>query len=116
MHLMVGDLLFLDRTEGPQSYVERYIGQIYAHGLYLLQQFPCKVKSCGRGCSRTHLFGIDSLIPLGITEFFLDIGRQGHLAESLQDLQKDPVIIKADQTVPPLQCLHDFSGEQSIPK
>ena len=43
--------------------------------------------------------GVDRLIPLPVLELRLDVGRQRHLAQPLQNLQKDSLISEADEAV-----------------
>ena len=44
----------------------------------------------------------------------LDIGGQGHFAQLLQLLQKDTLVVEADQPVAPLQYLGDLGGELAL--
>ena len=44
-------------------------------------------------------FGVDGLIALAVLELLLDVGGQGHLAQLLQHLQKNALIVEAHQPV-----------------
>jgi len=71
----------------------------------------------GGGCrGGADLAGVDSLVPLGVAQLRLDVGRQGHLAQPLQGLQEDPLILEADQPVAPLAYLHHLGLEGAVPE
>ena len=114
VHLVVQDVLLLHRAEGAQAHMEGHIGQTHPHVLHLLQKLLGEVEAGGGGGGGAHLPGVDGLVPLRVVELGLDIGRQGHFAQLLQLLQKDALIVKADQPVAPLQHLSDLGGELAL--
>ena len=61
--------------------------------------------------------GVDSLIPLAVLELLLDVGGEGHLAQLLQHLQEDTLIVEADQPVAPGHlCLHGGGEAAPVPE
>ena len=62
-------------------------------------------------------FGVDRLIPLAVLELLLDVGGQGHLAQLLQHLQEDALIVEAHQPVAPGHLRLHRGGEAApVPK
>ena len=114
MHLMVRDLLGLDRAEGAEADVEGHPGQIHALVPELLQELRRKVQTGGRRGGGAVDAGIDGLIPFLILQLLLDIGGQGHLSKLAQDLQEDALIAEADLFLAVVQGFHDLGGELSV--
>ena len=79
--------------------MERHIADVHSLGLDLLQQLRSEVQSRRGGRRAAQHLGVHRLIPLLILKFLLDVGRQGHFTQMLQNLQKDSLVIKAHQTV-----------------
>ena len=113
VHMMLGDLLRLDGPEGPETDVQRDIGLFDALGCELFQQLAGKMQTgCRRGGRAVHL-GIDRLIALAVFEFFLDVWRQGHFAETLEHLKEDPLIVELHELVAVFLLSDDRRGELS---
>ena len=66
------------------------------------------------GGGRTHLPGVDGLIPLRVVKLGLNVRRQRHLAQLLQLFQENALIVEADQPVTALQHLGDLGGELAL--
>ena len=99
VHLVVGDLVLLHGAEGAKTHMERHIADVHALGLDFLQQLRREVQSRRGGRRAAQHLGVHRLIPLLILKLLLDVGRQGHFAQTLQHLQEDSLVIKAHQTV-----------------
>ena len=74
MHLMVGDLVLLDRAEGAQPHMQGDERRFHSHRPHLLQQLRGEMQPGGGGGGATQLPGIHRLIPLLVPELFVDIG------------------------------------------
>ena len=62
MHVVVFDLVHLDRAKCAESHMKRHMGDHNAHCLDLRQKLLCKVKSRRRGRSRSLMLRINSLV------------------------------------------------------
>ena len=83
---MVGQIVFLDGTEGAKSHVQEDFRDLYAHALYFRQKFLGEVQSRGgRGGGAVRL-AVDRLIAVRIFEFFMDIRRKRHGARAGHDI------------------------------
>ena len=102
MHLVVGDLVLLHGAEGAKTHMERHIADVHALGLDLLQQLRSEVQSRRGGRRAAQHLRVHRLIPLLILKLLLDVGRQGHFTQMLQNLQENSLVIKAHQTAGPL--------------
>ena len=114
MHLVVGDLVLLHGAEGAKTHMERHIADVHALGLDLLQQLRGEVQSRRRGRRAAQYFGVYRLIPLLILKLLLDVGRQGHFTQMLQNLQENSLVIKAHQTVAVRQDLCDLCRQLAV--
>ena len=114
MHLVVGDLVLLHGAEGAKTHMERHIADVHALGLDLLQQLRSEVQSRRGGRRAAQHLGVHRLIPLLILKLLLDVGRQGHFSQMLQNLQENSLVIKAHQTVAVRQDLGDLRGQFAI--
>ena len=56
------------------------------------------------------------MIPLPVLQLLLDVGRQGHLPQTFQHLQEDPLVFKAHQTVSALQLCCHLGSELTVAK
>ena len=53
------------------------------------------MKACGGGCGRAVLLRVDRLVPSGVLQLFVDIGRQRHFPEPIQQLFKNAAVKEA---------------------
>ena len=112
--MMLRDLLRLHRPEGTEADMERDIGQLHALGLNLLQKLRRKVQS-GRRCGgRAADLGVDRLIALAVGQLFLDIGRERHFPEALQNFKEDPLIVELHQLVSVVAFADDRRGQRAV--
>ena len=90
------------------------VSDLYTHLPDTLQQLRREVQAGGgRGGRAVHL-GVDGLVALTILQLLLDVGRQRHLAQTIQHLQKDALVKEAHQTVAVWQLLRDFRFQLPI--
>ena len=112
--MVLADLLCLHRTEGTKTHVKGHIGQGDTLLFNLLQKLFGKMQACGGSRSGAGLPGIHRLVPLLVLELCLDVRRQGHFPQVLQNLQKDSLIMEPDN---PVAVLLDFlhrSGQLAV--
>ena len=112
VHPMVLYVLLADGTEGAQAHMQKDVHDLHALFLDRFQKLRGEVEPGGGGCSAAPGDGVDGLVSLLIGEALRDIGRQGHLAGSVQHLLEDAGI----QQLHPLSALHgrvpqDLHGE-----
>ena len=79
-------VFFLDGTEGAQPDMKEHFRDLHALIPDLLQQFRRKMKSRGRCGGGAVLLAVYRLIPLGIAQFFVDIGRKRHRPHAGEDI------------------------------
>ena len=117
VHLVLGDLVLLNRTEGAKANVQRHRRDVDPLCADLVQQFVGEVQPRGRCSGRTQLVGIDGLIALVVLELRGDVGRQRHVADLLEHrVDAFPLVGKADQAVAALHRLQHLAGHQPIAK
>ena len=114
MHGVIGDLVLFHRAEGPKSHMECNVSYLYTHCLYFFQQLRRKVQPRRGRCRRAVDLGVHRLIAFLILQLFLDIRRQGHLAQPLQHLQKDALIFEPHQPVAVGQLVHHLRRQLSV--
>ena len=116
MHLVVRDILRLHRAEGPKANMECNVANLYTHPPHLLQQLRGKMEPGSGGGGGARHPGVDRLIPLLVLKLRLDIGRQRHPAQLLQNLQENPLVVEPDRPFSVVQLLLHSGGELSISK
>ena len=118
MHLVVQNLLLFYGPEGAQPHMEGDPAQPHTQGGNLLQQLRGKVEPRRRGGGGAADLGVHRLIPLLFLELLFNVGGQGHPAQPLQHLQKNPPVGEAHQPYPVAGAglsLHR-GGEPAVPK
>ncbi len=98
VHFMIFNIFFFYRAECPQSYVQGYKDFLYAFIPNLLQQFFRKMKTCCRSCRRASFPRVYGLVFVGICHFFMDIRRQRHFTDFIDNIIKHAVIMEFDNT------------------
>ena len=99
MHGVVGDLLLLHGAEGAKPHMKCNVSHLYTRLLHTVQKLRGEVQP-RRGCRRRAVdLGVHRLVSLLILQLLLDIGRQGHFAETLQHLKEYPLIGEPHQSV-----------------
>lgn len=115
VHLVVGDFVLLDRTEGSQTDMEGHSGDVDPLGFDFFQQLVGKVQSCRRSCRRAQLVRIHRLITLVVLQLLGDVRRQRHIANLLQHrIDALPFIGKTNQAVAALHRFQHLAVQQSI--
>ena len=114
VHLVLLDVLGLDRAEGAEADVQR--DEALAHALfgYLRQQLLGKMQSRGGRGGAAQLLGVDGLVALTVLEFGLDIRRERHFAQALEHLEEDAVILELDYPVAAFGDLDDLGLELAV--
>ena len=85
VHLMVFDIFFFYRPEGPQADVEGDEDFFYAFIANLLEQFFRKMQACRRRRSGAAFVGIDRLVFIRVFHLFVDIRRKRHFTDFVDD-------------------------------
>ena len=91
--------------------MEGYCPDRHSASSQRLQQFRREVEACCGGGGTAGDLRVYGLVPFPILKLSLDVGGQGHLSQVVQYLQKDPLVLEADQPVAPLQFLCNLRGE-----
>ena len=114
MHLVLLDLLGLDRSECSEADMERDKARFHAHILYLFKQLLCKMQtSSRRGCA-SKLARINGLIALRVLKLFFYIGRQRHFAELFEFLDKYALKVEFDDPVSAFGNIHHRCRELAV--
>ena len=114
MHVMILNGIHLDRAEGAETDMQGDMGDSNAHRLYFRQEFFGKMQACG-GCSRRALMlGINRLIAVLILQLMGDVGRKGHLAQLVQNLLENTLIMELDEPVSFFYHVQHGAGEKSV--
>ena len=116
VHLVVLNVLGAHRPEGAQPHVEGDKPQLDPLRLYPLQQLWGKVQPGGGGGGGAHLPGVHRLVPLPVLELFLNIGGQGHLADLVQQIEENPLVLELDEPVAVGEHVHHLTAQQPVPK
>ena len=84
VHLVLLHVLHLHRAEGAQAHVQQHRHDVHALCPDALHQLRREVQT-RRGCGGAALLpGVHRLVALTILQFFVDVGRQRHLAQLVQ--------------------------------
>ena len=116
MHIVLLNVILLDRTERAEADVQRHIADAHTLRLYFLQQFRRKVQPRRRRGRAALDLGIDRLIALLIGKLLLDVGRQRHLAEALERFKEDALVIEPYHAVSVRQHIHDLRRQLTAAK
>ena len=114
--MMLRDLLRLNRPESSQAYMQGDKRGFYTLLADLLQQFIGKMQAGCRCGSGSHFPAVNSLIPLLIRQFCLDIGWQRHLAQTFQNFKENPFIPEFHNAVSIFLDLCNNSSQFSVTK
>ena len=114
VHDVVGDLILLDRAERTQTDMQRHERQFYSLGFQRVKQLGREVQAGGRCSCRARCFGVNRLVAFGIIQLFLDIRRQRHGAELVEDFQENALIVETDQAVAVRLNSLDGCGQQAV--
>ena len=84
VHMVLFDLVHLDRSEGAKPHVERDFNDRNALCAESVQNFRSEMQSRGRGGSRAFGFGVDGLITVFICKTLGNIRGKGHIPDNIQ--------------------------------
>ena len=96
--------------------MQSYIGYLYPFFFNLLEQFFCKMQTSRRGSRRAFVLCVYCLITVFVLQFVGYIRRQRHLSQFIQDLFKNPLVVKLDQAVAIFQHIDDLTGKMVVTK
>ena len=117
MHLVVGDLVLLHRSEGAQTNVQGDLGNADPHGADGVHQLRGKVQPGGGSSCAAQLLGIDGLVLALILQLLCDVGRQRHLAKFIQlFIKRFGIIIECNVLVAVLHGLVHHGGQTAVAK
>ena len=69
-----------------------------------------------RCCGRSIVLCIHRLITVFVLELVMDVRRQRHLSQFIQDFLKNPLILKTDQTVSFVNHIDHLTDQQPFAK
>ena len=95
---MIFDIFFFDRPERPQADVESDEDFFYAFIADLLEQFFRKVQACRRSRCAAAFVGIDRLVFIGVFHLFVDIRRERHFTDLVDDVVEIALVGELDDT------------------
>ena len=116
MHLVLFDVVDLDRTERPEADMQSDFADGDAHVFDLFQEFRREVQTGGRRRGGAQLVAVDGLVPLLVLEFFVDVRRQRHLADLLENGVEVAVIGKPHDSAAVVRDVGHGACEPSIAK
>ena len=117
VHLMVGDLVLLHRSEGAQTNVQGDLGNADPHGADGVHQLRGKVQPGGGSSCAAQLLGIDGLVLALILQLLCDVGRQRHLTKFIQlFIKRFGIIIECNVLVAVLHGLVHHGGQTAVAK
>ena len=114
MHIVLLDLVLLDRSERAEPDVQRHIADADALGSDPLQKLRREVQTRRGSRRRAVDLGVDSLVALLVLQLLLDVGRQRHLAEPLEHLKENSLVVEAYQAVAVRQDLGDLRRQLAV--
>ena len=86
MHGVLFHIIHLYRAEGSQAHMERHKSDLHPLCPDLIEQFRGKVEACRGRCSGPLVLCVYGLVAVPVPELVSDIGRQGHLTETVEHL------------------------------
>ena len=111
VHLVLLDVVDADGAEGAEADVQGDEAEVDAHLAQLLHLLFGEVQAGGRGGGGALLAVVDGLVALLVLEFLVDVGRQRRLAEAVEDLLEDTVIVELDDAAAKVGVLGDGARE-----
>ena len=88
MHLVIGNILTLYRTERASSDVQRYFFALQPSSIDVAQHGWCEMKACRRGCHTSLDARINGLISciVCLLSLSVQVRRDGKFAGSIDDV------------------------------
>ena len=81
---MLLHVLRLHGAEGAKPHVQQHRHDLNAHFADLFHQLRREVQPGGGGGGGAVVAGVDGLVAVAVLQLFVDVGRQGHLAQLVQ--------------------------------
>ena len=125
MHLVVENIVLLDRTEGAKPDVQGDVGGVNALIRELSEYVLGEVKPGGGGGGGAGFPAVDRVVSVLILELLGDVGRKRHLTYPVENVEEMPLKGKADHAVAivndvqylggkSLGEIHDRAGLQAL--
>ena len=108
---MVFNHIHMNRSKGPKSDMEGNKAELDALFVQSFHEVFRKMETCRRRSSRSFYTAVDRLVTLTIFEFFMNIGRQRHGTQAIQNFLKDTVVDKAYDTSAEIRIGDDLTGK-----
>ena len=117
VHLVVGDLLRLHRAEGAQAHMQQHRHDGDALLPDALQKRRGEVQAGRRRGGGAFGLGVDGLVALAVPELLMDVGRQGHLPQPVQQFLKDALVEEAHPAAAGfLHVVQHLAAQQAVPE
>ena len=114
VHLVILDVVDLDGAEGPKADMEGDFDDMDTFLLDLVEEFWGEMKAGGGGGSGAEFVGVDGLIVGLVLELLMDVGRERHGAEAVENFEEDTVISKVNMSEAVGEGLGDGGGEERL--
>ena len=112
--MVLGHILHLHGAESSKTHMKSDMSDIDALGPDLLQKLRREMKACCGSSRGAVMLCINGLVTVLVLQLMSDIGRQGHLAQFVQNLLENALVGKLNQTISFLHDVHDFSYEKTF--
>ena len=89
---------------------------VHPHVAHAGEQLRGKVQPCRRRGGAALLTRIDGLIARLVLELFMDIGRQGHLAQLVKYFLKHALVVESDPAAAVLNVADDLRAQEAAAK
>ena len=116
MHMMLFHIIYLYRTEGSQTYMQGYMGNIHTFRFDGFQKFRSKMQSGCRCRCGTEFLGVNRLVTLLVFQFFVDVRRKRHLSDFFQCSVKVSLAGKLHDAVSVRLYFYHFADQSSAAK
>ena len=111
VHLVLLDVVDADGAEGAEADMQGDEAEVDAHLAQLLHLLFGEVQAGGRGGGGALFAVVDGLVALLVLEFLVDVGRQRRLAEAVEDLLEDAVVVELDDAAAEVGVFGDGARE-----
>ena len=112
VHVMMLDVVHLDRPEGAEAHMKGHMGDINTFLLNLFKKLLRKMKPRRRRSRRSLVLRIYRVVARPVLKTMVDIGRKRHFTERVQHFLKDSFILEGDHAVPVRKNVRDLTDER----
>ena len=116
VHVMIIHVFLFHRPERSKADVKKHWNDIDSLFPDAVKEFRRKVQAGRRRRRASVRFGINRLVPVAVLQPFMDIRRERHLSEFIQDLLEDPIPGETDRSAPVLPDTQNRCLQFSFPK